>query len=85
MSPLLTKVLADAMQLNPQEQLQLISHLINIWQQPLHPNEISNQISIDKTTKSPTLSRKHLFSCMKGKIKMAPDFDAPLADFAEYM
>jgi hypothetical protein len=85
MSPLLTKVLADATQLNPQEQLELVSHLINIWQQPSHLNEISNQISTDQTTTSPTLSRKHLFGCMKGKIKMAPDFDAPLADFAEYM
>jgi hypothetical protein len=36
MSPLLTKVLADATQLNPQEQLELVSHLINIWQQPSH-------------------------------------------------
>jgi len=85
MSPLLTKVLADATQLNSQEQLQLVSLLINIWQQPPHLNEISNQIPTDKTTTSPTLSRKHLFGCMKGKIKMAPDFDAPLADFAEYM
>ena len=85
MSPLLTKVLAEATQLNPQEQLQLVSHLINIWQQPPHLNEISNQISTDKAAKSTTLSRKHLFGCMQGKIKMAPDFDAPLADFAEYM
>ena len=85
MSPLLTKVLAEAAQLNPQEQLQLISHLINIWQQTPHLNEISNQISTDKNTTIPTLSRKNLFGCMKDKIKMAPDFDAPLADFAEYM
>lgn len=85
MSPLLTKVLADATQLNHQEQLQLVSHLINIWQPPPHLNEISNQISTDKTTTRPTLSRKDLFGCMKDKIKMAPDFDAPLADFAEYM
>ncbi|BBC27184.1 DUF2281 domain-containing protein [Pseudanabaena sp. ABRG5-3] len=41
-------------------------------------NEISNQIATDKATTSPTLRRKHLFGCMKGKIKMAPDFDAPL-------
>ena len=85
MSPLLTKVLAEAAQLNPQEQLQLISHLINIWQQTPHLNEISNQISTDKNTTIPTLSRKNLFGCMKDKIKMAPDFDTPLADFAEYM
>jgi len=69
MNPLLTKVLADATQLNSQEQLQLVSHLINIWQQSPHLNEISNQISTNKTTTSPTLSRKHLFGCMKGKIK----------------
>jgi hypothetical protein len=50
----LTKVLADATQLNPQEQLQLVSHLINIWQQPPHLNKISNQISTDKTTTIPT-------------------------------
>ncbi|ELS30333.1 MULTISPECIES: DUF2281 domain-containing protein [Pseudanabaena] len=81
MSPLLTKVLDEATQLTPQEQLQLVSHLINIWQQIPHLNEISN----GKTTPSPTLSRKNLFGCMKGKIKMAPDFDTPLADFAEYM
>ena len=85
MSPLLTRVLADATQLTPQEQLQLVSHLINIWQQTPHLDEISNQISTDKTTAIPTLSRKDLFGCMKGKIKMAPDFEAPLADFAEYM
>jgi len=85
MSPLLTKVLADATHLNPQEQLQLVSHLINIWQQPSHLKEISNQISTDKTTTISPLSGKHLFGCMKGKIKMAPDFDALLADFAEYM
>jgi hypothetical protein len=80
MSPLLAKVLADATQLKPQEQLQLVSHLMNIWQQSPHLNEVFNQISTDKTTTNPTLSRKHLFGCMKGKIKMAPDFDAPLME-----
>ncbi len=88
MSPFLTKVLADATQLNPQEQLQLVVHLINIWQQQPHLNEISNQICqicTDKNAKSPTLSSKNLFGYMKSKIKMASDFDAPLADFAEYM
>jgi hypothetical protein len=52
MSPLLTKVLAEATQLNPQEQLQLVSHLMNIWQQPPHLNEISNQIFTDKPLQS---------------------------------
>jgi len=74
-----------AKQPNPQEQLQLVSYLMNIWQQPPLLNEISNQIFTDKTTTIQTLSRKHLFGCMKDKIKMAPDFDVPLADFAEYM
>jgi len=25
------------------------------------------------------------FGCLKGKIRMTPDFDAPLEDFKEYM
>jgi len=29
--------------------------------------------------------RKPKFRSAKGKIKFAPDFDAPLADFSEYM
>jgi prevent-host-death family protein len=29
--------------------------------------------------------RKPKFGSAKGKIKFAPDFDAPLADFSEYM
>lgn len=30
-------------------------------------------------------ARKPKFGSAKGKIKFAPDFDAPLADFSEYM
>lgn len=29
--------------------------------------------------------KARIFGCMKGKIKMAEDFDAPLEDFKEYM
>jgi len=29
--------------------------------------------------------RRRKFGSAKGKIKFAPDFDAPLADFSEYM
>lgn len=29
--------------------------------------------------------KKPKFGCVKGQIKMAPDFDAPLDDFKEYM
>jgi len=29
--------------------------------------------------------KPRIFGCMKGKIKMADDFDAPLEDFKEYM
>jgi len=85
MSPLLTKILAESTQLKPQEQLQLVSYLINTWQQPPNIDEISEQTPIDQPTTSPKLNRKQLFGCMKGKIKMALDFDAPLSDFAEYM
>ncbi len=30
-------------------------------------------------------ARKPKFGSAKGKVKFAPDFDAPLADFSEYM
>jgi hypothetical protein len=30
-------------------------------------------------------SRKQLFGCLHGKIRVSADFDAPLDDFAEYM
>lgn len=73
MSPLLEKVLAEVTQLDRQEQLQLISYLIAQWQE--QPNLFVDQ----------KISRKNLFGCMQGKIKMAEDFDAPLNDFAEYM
>ncbi len=73
MSPLLEKVLAEAAQLDPKEQLQLVSYLVNRWQEP--PTLLAD-------TK---FSRKNLFGCMRGKIKIAADFNAPLHDFAEYM
>ncbi|BAI91737.1 DUF2281 domain-containing protein [Arthrospira platensis] len=73
MSPLLEKVLAEVTQLDRQEQLQLVSYLITQWQQ--QPN-----LFVDKK-----ISRKNLFGCMQGKIKIAEDFNAPLNDFAEYM
>jgi len=31
------------------------------------------------------MSRKEMFGCMRGRFKMADDFDAPLEDFKEYM
>lgn len=73
MSPLLEKVLAEVTQLDRQEQLQLISYLIAQGQE--QPN-----LCVDQK-----ISRKNLFGCMQGKIKMTEDFDAPLNDFAEYM
>ncbi|MGI0497159.1 hypothetical protein [Arthrospira sp. PCC 8006] len=73
MSPLLEKVLAEVTQLDRQEQLQLVSYLITQWQQ--QPN-----LFVDKK-----ISRKSLFGCMQGKIKIAEDFNAPLNDFSEYM
>ena len=31
------------------------------------------------------VSRASMFGCMKGKMQMPDDFDAPLEDFKEYM
>ena len=73
MSPLLEKVFAEVTQLDPKEQLQLVSYLVTRWQQ-------QPQLFVDKK-----IGRKNLFGCMRGQIKIAEDFDAPLNDFAEYM
>ena len=37
------------------------------------------------TTTEPQPGSLKSFGCLKGKIRMAPDFDEPLEDFKEYM
>ena len=36
-------------------------------------------------TQKPKVSRESMFGCMKGKMHVPDDFDAPLEDFKEYM
>jgi hypothetical protein len=72
MNPLLEKVLAEIDQLDFQEQLDVISYLIGRWQG-----------TVNQPKKS--FSRQDLFGCLRGKVMMADDFNAPLKDFAEYM
>jgi Protein of unknown function (DUF2281) len=71
MSPLLERVLADVNRLDTQERLKVIAHVVAGLQQP------------EPLPKK--LSRKDLFGCLRGQIAMTEDFNAPLADFAEYM
>jgi hypothetical protein len=66
MSPFLEKILDDVDQLDPQEQLKVVSHLIESWQQ---------KTNLFHTTKK--FSHKNLFGCMHGQIAIAEDFDAP--------
>ncbi|MFM7885300.1 MAG: hypothetical protein ACKPCM_01080 [Pseudanabaena sp.] len=73
MSPLLEKVLTEVDRLDLQEQLTVISYLINRWQQD------------PKQLPKPSFSRKDLFGCLRGQIVMRDNFNAPLNDFAEYM
>ena len=42
-----------------------------------------NAIAVPENKPNP--SRESMLGCMKGKIWMADDFDAPLEDFKEYM
>ena len=46
-----------------------------------YTNHVDTDISILKTK----MSREEMFGCMRGKIKMSDDFNAPLDDFNEYM
>jgi hypothetical protein len=38
-----------------------------------------------QTNKADETLKKRIFGIAKGKIRLAPDFDAPLEDFKEYM
>lgn len=73
MSPLLEQVLADIERLDPQERLQIVARLLPGWQQ---------QFILSSNHK---ISRKDLFGCLRGQIKISDDFNEPLSDFAEYM
>jgi Protein of unknown function (DUF2281) len=97
MSPLLERVLADVVgvgkasalaeasllrqtlreqnenRLDAQERLQVIAHVATGLKEQLEP--------LPKNK----LSRKDLFGCLRGQISMTEDFNAPLADFSEYM
>jgi hypothetical protein len=73
MSSSLEQILADVDQLDAQEQLKVVAHVITgLQQQPYSSHK--NQFS-----------RKDLFGCLRGQILMSSDFNAPLSDFAEYM
>ncbi|MEI7489835.1 MAG: DUF2281 domain-containing protein [Bacteroidota bacterium] len=51
-----------------------------------HRNEVMDFVDFLLTkNKKPGNGKQSGFGCLKGKIKMAPDFDAPLDDFKPYM
>ncbi|WP_373547301.1 DUF2281 domain-containing protein [Chamaesiphon sp.] len=73
MSTLLEQILADITRLDPAEQLEVVASVIARLQQQPDPSPTNK------------LSRQDLFGCLRGKVRMAADFDDPLSDFAEYM
>jgi len=48
-------------------------------------NEPELFIKPNATANSRKMPRAEMFGCMRGQIKMADDFNAPLEDFYEYM
>ena len=59
---------------------------------PLPPQLRQGKLSVTATIEPAPVqiddsiaSRLRGFGCLKGKIEMAPDFDAPIDDFKEYM
>ncbi len=78
MSPLLQQVLTEIDRLEPNEQLNVMSHLVDRFN------------SYVAQTKPPTnqqakISRQELLGCASGLISMRADFDEPLADFQDYI
>ena len=53
----------------------------------MHINDTKLLMQIDKLKQqfSASGSEQPVFGRLKGKIKLSPDFDAPLDDFKEYM
>ena len=51
----------------------------------INNNGIPFVLTAPTDNKRKKLSRKETLGCMRGKFKMADDFDAPLDDFMEYM
>jgi hypothetical protein len=53
---------------------------------PLPPELRNGKVRIEaKLESAEPATGKRSFGCMAGKIWMAPDFDAPLDDFKDYM
>ena len=75
MTPLLQQVLTEIDRLDPSEQLSVMGRLVERLN--IHVNAT--------TLAAPRISRHELLGCAKGLISMREDFDAPLADFQEYM
>jgi Protein of unknown function (DUF2281) len=78
MSPLLQQVLTEIDQLEPSEQLSIMSHLID------RLNSYVTQAT-PKSNQPPKIGRQELIGCANGLISMKADFDEPLADFQEYI
>jgi hypothetical protein len=78
MSLSLQQVLTEIDQLEPSEQISIMSHLIdrlNFYVTQATPK-------INQPTK---IGRQELIGCARGLISMRADFDEPLADFQEYI
>ena len=68
-----------------------ISSAINLFlRQAVREKAIPFAVGLSKrratrNVRTPTRPRAEAFGCMKGKIWMADDFNAPLEDFKDYM
>jgi hypothetical protein len=52
---------------------------------PLPPELRHSTVKVIATVEAAAMTARPHFGCLAGKIKLAPDFDEPLADFDEFM
>lgn len=65
---------------------QLTSHVIDLPElQPMVGKAVEIIVIEETETQKSALPAPRQSGSAKGKIKISPDFDAPLDDFAEYM
>jgi hypothetical protein len=55
------------------------------WLMHINDTKLLMQIENLKQQFPASIKEQPMFGRLKGKIKIAPDFDAPLSDFKEYM
>ena len=66
-------------------EVEIANGQVSMKEPHLLPQNGRGLLTILDAEKAAPFQEPRAFGCLKGKISMTPDFDAPLEDFKEYM